>query len=549
MSSHAVTVLRVGGGSEPERLIALEETPPPSVSFVVRFLNAVPDVGPLDFGTMTGAGVPNDLVVPIVPPLEFASPAPPEGAVDERGYFMGAFFDWFVGAARSGQTEAVMATRVEGFNATRRALSLYAVASADSVTGVEPLLCFEDAARDGLADCSSGPAASVVVDTLDVVLAGNQTAHYPERSAAVVDALRSSAADVLCLQQVWLDSEKERIAAELVDRFPHSLWFAHDHMTPFTDATDLAGDVPTPPSEAPCAAPAAQAATDDMLSCLVENCSTVPGSETGMVGDPACATSTCSAESLQFGPPEIQACGFCLLFVAAGASIEEMRRVCSTETQPFVFDGQSPLMVLSSLPLTGDVFVSPATLVRKDIIRAELKLSNGVDLDVHCGWSHTVPPFSGAYPGIYGLGAPGPEGWTNELELYQRNLIELVRTMTGDRKGLVVGNFSVGPEVRGPDGQIVLEGFEEQRYRRLVEAFPQSAPPEFQECTFCAENPLTAQMGVTGWSTHVLRHNIPSSSVVGYERVYTEIVTEAADGTPIPVSSNYGIRATFEVRP
>ena len=54
----------------------------------------------------------------------------------------------------------------------------------------------------------------------------NRVSKYrQQRVAAIISALFSDVADVICLQELWLDSDYELIQQNLSHIYPHSVYF------------------------------------------------------------------------------------------------------------------------------------------------------------------------------------------------------------------------------------------------------------------------------------------------------------------------------------
>ena len=63
------------------------------------------------------------------------------------------------------------------------------------------------------------------------------------RREVIPGALAALDSDVVCLQEVWTQADKDAITAALAGTFPHAVSFTHDLDTPVDDPTDQNGDV------------------------------------------------------------------------------------------------------------------------------------------------------------------------------------------------------------------------------------------------------------------------------------------------------------------
>ena len=140
----------------------------------------------------------------------------------------------------------------------------------------------------------------VVVDSFNVALAGSFIPYEAERRQPIADAIAAHDADVLCLQEVWTQEDKELIRDTAAENYPHSAFFENDLDTPIDDPTDQQGEIPPAPTTVPCpevevfggATIADQ--MNDAVDCVRDNCSTIPGSEDGQTTSAECAAESCT---------------------------------------------------------------------------------------------------------------------------------------------------------------------------------------------------------------------------------------------------------------
>jgi hypothetical protein len=548
------TLLLLGGGAEPLRVAAFAESAPPASGMAVRFIHAAPGAGPLDVGTAKGAGLPAELTDTIFRAVRFGESSAGRSlkpqAADAAGYQKVVSFDWFVGAAPADTKAAVLATKISAVEHGGHALTVYAVGDGRDETPVAPLVCDEQEVAEGRTRCASGPVAHVVLDTLALSLGALLVPHDQARASAMGGVLAASDADVVCLQEAWPRATRDGLAAAAAGRLAYRFAYDFTHDTPFTDARDLSGRVPAPPSAPPCSGGEELGAMNALVDCLRDNCSTAPGSDDGTLSELACGTSACLdlATALTRSDPDGR-CGVCvLIMVGTRASFAEVRADCTTVAAPFAFGGESGLLLLSRLrAVEEEAVVMPATWVRRDAIRVRLRLDNGVPLDVYCAYMAPVPPWE-SYSGVYGSGATGMEAWRNEQRLFVRQLVALAEDRSGVGKAVVMGSFYVGPVVRDAAGNVVIDGAEPDRYAELVAGLPAFAPPGFApRCTLCSDNPLSAQPRST-WIDHVLGRRLALDEPLALEPRFGEAVVPV-EGGAVPLSVHYGWRARLGVRP
>jgi endonuclease/exonuclease/phosphatase family metal-dependent hydrolase len=407
-----------------------------------------------------------------------------------------------------------------------------------------------------------GPT-EVTVDTFNVALAGAFIPYEAERRQPIIDAIEGANADILCLQEVWEQSDKDMIKAAVEENYPHVVSFEDGLDTPVDDPTDQNGEVPESPEGVPCAdvepddpqTPEGDTMLDQMndaCDCLRDNCSTIEGSDEGRTESAECASSSCvpAVAPLLFGDdPRQQRCYACVITQLPTETIGDIRSRCATiENQDLAFRGQNGVMILSRHPLSNATnWVIPGTWNRRNILSATARLPNGVDLDVYC--NHLTPIFDGGaintfpYTGQYGLGGTGPDGWQAEQELQAQKLVDHVSETSGNRPAVILGDFNAGRDFL-PD--IVAEG--EPTVDILESAFEMAYTADYEPlCTFCSTNPVTDTENSV-WIDHILLHNLSADVVLSTERVYDEDVVDVGEEQMVPLSDHFGMRSVIVVQ-
>ena len=388
---------------------------------------------------------------------------------------------------------------------------------------------------------------AVAVDTFNVALAGAFIPHEAERRPDIAEAIAASDADIICLQEVWDQADKDMIRTAAVAAYPHSADFVNTLDTLIDDATDQDGQVPPAPTEAPCAGEPLTTQMNAAVDCLRDNCSTIPGDDDGQTTSEACAAAACAGVVLPLltGSAEQQRCYACIATQLPTETFGDMRSRCPTViNQDLAFQGQNGVMILSRHPLKdAEELVIPGTWNRRTILSATAELTNGAELDVYC--NHLTPIFTGPffpYTGQY-------VGWQEEQELQAEKLINYVTDTSGDRQAVILGDLNAGHAY--PDQDIVAEG--EATLTLLEASFEPAYTADYLAaplCTFCSTNPVTNPdndaMATSGWIDHILLGNLPSNSVRSTERVYDEDVVPVGDQT-VPLSDHFGMRSVITV--
>lgn len=406
--------------------------------------------------------------------------------------------------------------------------------------------------------CSDGSEPrepeEVTIDAFNVALAGAFIPYEDERRQPIADAIASHDADVLCLQEVWTQTDKELIRDAAAENYPHAAFFENDLDTLLDDPTDQEGNVPPAPTTVPCPdvevfeGMTVEDQMNDAVDCVSEFCSTMPGSEDGQTTSAACASDSCSlaVAGLLLGNAEQQRCYACVVTQLPTSTFGDIRESCTTiVNQDLAFSGQNGVMILSKYPLENEgEWVIPGTWNRRTILRATVKLPGGADLDTYC--NHLTPifdDFTFPYTGQYGEGNTDAAGWQAEQELQAEKLIAHVEATSGSRPAVILGDFNAG--LAFPDQNIVGEG--EPTFERLAAAYTPAYTDDYTpQCTFCSENLVTGTESDV-WIDHVLLHELDADAVVDTERVFDEDVVSIQGVGTVPLSDHYGIRSVIAV--
>lgn len=403
-----------------------------------------------------------------------------------------------------------------------------------------------------LVGCGGGGGSDAVeirVDTFNVGLAGAFVPNESARRDPVIAAVAALDSDIVCLQEVWQQSDKDRVVAAAMAAYPYSASFTTGYDTAITDATDQNGEVPPAPTTAPCAGEALSANLEAALTCIDTNCSTMPGSDDGRTTSAECAEANCvgAVATLLTGGAESLRCYSCLTTSLPTETLGDMRDLCTTEVNADIaFRGQSSTMILSRHPLTNvQNFVMPGTWNRRQVTIATATLPNGTELDVYC--NHLTPVFNGLafpYTGQYGEGETGPGGWAAEQLLQTEKLIAQVQARSGTtRPAVILGDFNTSPS--GVPG-IVAEAAE--TFNRLSSVYtPASAPDFTPTCTFCPEtNANFVEDSDSVWLDHIFLANFGADATVSTEVTFTENLADTGSGL-VPLSDHYGLAAVVRV--
>ena len=359
------------------------------------------------------------------------------------------------------------------------------------------------------------------------------------RAAAMPAAIARSEADVLCLQAVWLPSDRRAIVDGARSTFPYAVELPSDDDTPVDDPRAADGSTPPPFDAPPCAGQAA--VVDTLLKCLSASCAT-PGAGVSSV---SCISTSCAAE--RDALPSDARCRACVdgqLF--SGEPIARVGARCLTRTEPFPYNGGHGLVLLSRHPLEApERRVLPSTEGRSAVLRARVRLPNGASVAAYCS-GLTWPRTSDRYIGRYG----SPErGWLTEHLLQTQQIVEW---MSATPRAVLMIETGASTE-HTVDGTVLVERYESDGINNLLATLAEGiAPGALSACTLCSSNPLI-RPPVRRWSSRIFLRGLAGSAVTASYRTMLGAVVpvpQAIRGTSsVPLSGFYGYRAVVSVPP
>ncbi len=570
-------VYALGDGVAAPTLVRYQESrPTAAVGATVRLLHAAPKIGAVDFGLATSPKLPSQVTLPLFAGVAFAGVAA-AGVVGSASVDSNGYSEYMIGGgslahalAPAGTADALLATDVKLDGG--RASTVFLVGTPDKPGFPLQLhTCNEAAAPVGsLARCTNGVPLDVAVETYNTQLTGAFAAQPGSlRRAAILEQVASSTSDVLCLTEVWDEADKVAIAAAAQAIYPSSFWVKTDLSTPIDDPKDEKGNVPAPPSTAPCAASVAK--LDAALDCVRDNCVEPLASESGAPADGVgkCMSSKCLGPlaALTLGGADERACWACVFQQLNGyETIGATRAACKTDPKArLTFRGQTATMVLSKYPIVGaSGWTLPATDYRVNVLSAPVTLPSGVDVDTYC--TVLTTPATGCttrpYTGQYGAGETDcVKAWQAELRLQTQKLVALVQGRSGKlhRPAFVLGEMYSGPGYN--DGtKDVIKALYPDIYALLLPAFaPAAVPGAEPQCTLCGDNPWLTPPGGTPTiasteTSGIFLEDIPITQVKSTTTTKTDAVVTYDPGGGVapylvPASTHYGVKAVVRVDP
>jgi hypothetical protein len=595
------TLVYMGPPEGPGTLGAFRETPSTKVvqNRVMRFVNTIAGTN-LDFGVTETDKLPTDMRTPFLnSALPFGQvPARGMGAgtfeVDEYGYLAFLATKLPVAAAHRGTKKALLLANLEGAGY----VTIYAIGSPGSAFPVRGLVCRDLEAsplgNPSLQNCAPTEIEAFRIDVFNAGLYGAFAAVEELRAARVISdlAARGATSDLLCVSELsrhedldlpevqkgWTQDALKRAALEVPDGFRYFAQAQTDLDTMVSDPADQEGNIPPLPDRAPCDAAVDPAKLEVIYQCLTNNCSSIPGSFDGVTaGGTNCYSNLCGATALGpllFGSPEDHQCFNCI--VLKGLSYipwGKNREQCATDPRrPYGFGGRTTSMLLSKLPLSDvEQFVIPTTVFRRTAVYAKMTLEGEQTMDVYCIHS---PPLLGAnmpYTGAYGRGASVSNGaaWQEEQIFGVSKVINWIKQKSGDRRALILGDFSSSAKVLDAEGKVILGGnglpavadVTPETLEQVGAAFTPAMPPGYKpECTRCPAigsgdrlNPYNKGFNDPMWTLRVFIHNPWGQNLAQSAGLfYTEpdrvvFPMENLDfGLVGPLSDTYGFNVTVQ---
>jgi endonuclease/exonuclease/phosphatase family metal-dependent hydrolase len=362
----------------------------------------------------------------------------------------------------------------------------------------------------------------LVVETYNAGLAHGFVDYGHARQPKIVEALAGSDADVLCLQEVWDQPDRDAIVAELSATYPHRI------------VTDIEQKYA---AEAPACGVTELFGEDRFVSCMTGACGDVEGD-----AKTNCIINNCGPALTQL-KNENRDCAQALMAQVGSSAVSALWAVVRPfwNAGTYAYGGSDGLMLLSRRPLESvEVldFTDIATLNRRRALAATVK-HDGADVRVYC--THltadltTIAPYPGTFP-----------TWADE----NRAQVDRLITHAAGHAGPVVmlGDFNCGRA----DAAHGLIGEAEGSCRAFVDAGYADPAAEAApiECTWCEGNLLNLEGGEHGET--VIDHVFLRGLAVGAEgRTLDQPVTIDVDGVAkqTSLSDHFGYRASLFVPP
>ncbi len=380
-------------------------------------------------------------------------------------------------------------------------LSIAACAANTPASGPVPL-----PSGDGKADalgCGDACPTPMRFATFNLGLAHGAVKLATERLPGIVDALASSDADVVCLQEVWEDADAEALMGELAEVYPHSFREAtvsneHKYFECTTSALELWS----------------------LKSCVDDECQTQ-------------SLFQCVGEGGACRDPYTSIPDDCKRCLAANALSPAK---CLLRAPTTAYGGRNGLLVLSRHPLEDARYEDYDTgILRRGVISARVK-----DYEVLC--THMTSDLADVPP--YPADEMPFASWSEEHMAQVERLSEMA---ADDRCAVLMGDMNAGP------GTNTITPELGSHYDAFL-AHGYSEPWMDPVCTFCSTNPLvciddganeqTCAEQSSLWLDHIFFTSACSGGA-SYRRVFDQPIDVESNGEQVQtrLSDHYGLMA------
>lgn len=360
----------------------------------------------------------------------------------------------------------------------------------------------DDLGVDGLIPVT--PEFTVV--SYNAGLAAGYVDYAPERLPLLGPAIAALEADVVCLQEVWTDTD----AAALIDAtkaaFPHS----------YREATTDQGGSAEP------------ACTVDELgplqTCALANCAEVAAENLAN-----CVLGKCG--------PEFQAvsdaCQGCLASQIGKPLIDMVTNCTTTSGGTYAYEGRNGVLLLSRHPLANQEFLQFESYVNARVVLHVRVQGPTVAPDVFC--THLTADLSAdlEYAGAHG-------SWGEEQGAQIDEMLTWIDEKATSDNDLVIvaGDLNCGPTV----GEAITAEHPENHARFAAAAFRDPyADDAGAICSWCGDNPL-----VGGGDSTILDHVlVRGEAATDPVRVLDQPVEIQEGAVQTRLSDHYGVKVTF----
>lgn len=334
-----------------------------------------------------------------------------------------------------------------------------------------------------------------------------------ERLPHLANTLATFPTDVLCLQEVWTEQDRQFITEALQSSFPYQF------LTPIENIKS---------NKRPACLPWNLFGKGKFVSCMNSNCKKLKGDEFTQ-----CILQTCGTalDNLKYKKRQ---CATALMAQVGKSPVNALLTVLNpfVRANLFAYNGSNGLMLLSKHPLAKTHFFDMtdiSTLNRRGALKANIEINNHPYqvLCTHLTSRHPDVPYTG------NLKSWGEENKTQFLRLLEKTSDKIPMLLMGDFNcGLGSSQFALDVELENSCRLPLSHGFKDP----LAENKPQ--------CTYCSEtlNTLNKGIGKNELIDHIyIKGALALSSEVVFKEKIT-VQTETGDKQFSNLSDHFGVR-------
>lgn len=336
------------------------------------------------------------------------------------------------------------------------------------------------------------------------------------RAPHVAVNVAAADADVVCLQEVWLEKDER----EIID----ALGLPPHHVL----TRDTTGMRENPDDRCP------DGGLSDLVACAERACASTPVEEQTL-----CALRNCETDLLPIYLTD-RPCLDCLAS-GVGMPVREIARRCESGSMSHVYGGRNGVILASRWPLRDvESIVLPASAANRVVLFARVDVPDSGPIEVACthlSSSQRIDPDQ-----------PGLETWDEEKAEQLRLASERLAARAADGSPqLFLGDMNFGPAVGSDIRDVSQEVWNDAVRYGFVSVGVVAAQPQ---CTVCPGNTLRGN-----YPGHLIDHALVRNAAAGprltatcAERTFVEPREIAGhDGTPVTtnLSDHYGVLFRF----
>jgi endonuclease/exonuclease/phosphatase family metal-dependent hydrolase len=372
----------------------------------------------------------------------------------------------------------------------------------------------------------SSAATELRVVTFNAGLAVGVVKLSSERVEPVIGKLVELKADLLCLQEFWLEEHWQQLVTEAAASLPHIVRVSPPEGQAHSPATaPKSGDAACSREEV---APVADCArricpglsSDELAACAVQHCRSFARSMSSRCVSCITSNPIGTVDSI------LQPC------VGSKAAVAQTS-VSPADIVPY--GGSYGIGVLTHETIVAqDVLRLQGDLNPRAVIYARLRTDALGEVDTFC--THLTPDVGALTP------PPGRTWGDVHAGQVDALMAWIDKKADQGRPILLLGDFNSGPSI----GAAIASRFPEDYATLIARGFVNAYLSPRVECTFCDANPLNGGMGSDGTVIdHVLTRGFPGR--VAVERVLTDSIDVRAAGKTVrgAYSDHYGLMATL----